>query len=92
MTRQSRERRSIQAYLTLQKRILRRLIEAGPKGMNRSSLYSSLGSPITKASLEIALNALKHRGKAQARRVETGTRGRPSEVWWAAGLVPEHLR
>ena len=79
----------MQAYLTLQKRIMRRLKEAGPEGMSRSELYRSLSSPITRRSLDIALTALRTQGRAQARRVETGRRGRPSEVWWARGSVPK---
>jgi hypothetical protein len=79
----------MQAYLTLQKRILRRLTAAGPSGLSRTDLFRSLGSPITKSSLDIALAALKRRSMALARRIETGTRGRPSEVWWASGLIPK---
>lgn len=89
MRRKITERRTMQAYITLQKRIMRRLVAAGPAGLKRSELYRSLGNPITRMSLDIALNALKKRGKALARRVETGTRGRPSEVWWVSGLLPK---
>jgi hypothetical protein len=79
----------MQSYVTLQKRIMRRLKEAGYEGMSRSDLYKSLSRPLTKRSLDIALNALRQRGMASARRVETGRRGRPSEVWWARGSVPK---
>lgn len=85
-------RRTMQAYLTLQKRIMRRLEAAGPTGVGRNALYRSLGSPITKSSLDIALSALKHRGKALARRVETGMRGRPAEIWWATGAIPKEYK
>lgn len=90
--RKDNETRSIQRYITLQKRIMRRLEEAGPAGIKRTDLYRSLGSPITRASMDIALNALKSRAKALARRVETGTRGRPSEIWWAKGSLPKEYR
>lgn len=92
MKRRETERSTIQGYLTLQKRIARRLAAAGPGGMTRSDLYNSLGSPLTKRSLDIALNALRQRGIAKARRVETGRPGRPSEVWWSKKSIPEELR
>lgn len=84
MRRKETERRNMQAYITLQKRIMRRLRGAGPQGLSRTDLYRMLSRPITKTSLNIALAALKRRGLALVRRVETGLPGRPKEVWWAA--------
>ena len=89
MRRKDTEKTTMQAYVTLQKRIMRRLVKAGPRGLTRSGLSRSLSSPLTKKSLDIALNALRKRSLAEARRVETGLRGRPSEVWWAKADLPE---
>lgn len=83
-SRKSEERMTLQALLTLRKRIMRRLENAGATGMSRSDLYKSLGHPITARAMDMALNTLKQRGDAKVRRVETGMRGRPCEVWWAA--------
>lgn len=92
MKRRDLEGRTMQRYLTLQKRIMRRLTSAGATGITRSELYRTLGSPITRMSMDIALNALRKRGKALARRIETGTVGRPKEVWWASTELPEDER
>ena len=73
---------ALQAYRALEKRIMRRLATAGAQGLNRGQLYLSLSRPITRRSLDVALNSLRQRGLALARRVETGHPGRPAEVWY----------
>lgn len=74
---------SVAAFTALQERIIRRLRAAGKEGIKQYDLYSSLGSPITKRSLLIALNALTQQGFVESHREYTGYRGRPPLVWYA---------
>jgi len=69
--------------ILLQKRILRRLTDAGKIGMNRGQLYRSLSRPLTRLDLDVALRSLRNRGLARTQMIMSGHRGRPAEMWWA---------
>lgn len=84
-SRKDEERITLQSLMTLRRRIMRRLKDAGVSGMSRSDLYKSLSHPITAKIMDMALNTLKQRGEVKVRRVETGRPGRPCEIWWATG-------
>lgn len=89
-SRKDESRMTIQSLLTLRRRIMRRLKKVGPNGMTRTELYRSLSHPITATIMDMALNTLLELGEVKVRRIETGKRGRPSEVWWATGRKVSH--
>jgi len=76
---------SIEQFNALQQRIIRRLTAAGRGGMKQHDLYYSLGSPVTRRSMTIALNALVQKGIVDSRKEYTGYPGRPAVVWYVTG-------